>query len=71
MLTIDPSDGFGTGCHPTTKMCIKTIEDYIKMEDNVLDVGCGSGILSIVSVALGAKSAIGVDIDSKAVKTAN
>jgi ribosomal protein L11 methyltransferase len=70
MLTIDPSGSFGTGCHPTTKMCIKAIENHIDVNDDVLDVGCGSGILSIVSVLLGAKSAIGVDINSKTVKCA-
>lgn len=70
VLNIEPGLAFGTGSHPTTKLCLETLEDYITDNSTVLDIGCGSGILSIASLLLGAKSALGVDIDSLAVKTA-
>ena len=70
ILNIEPGLAFGTGSHPTTKLCLETLEDYIDESSTVLDIGCGSGILSIASLLLGAKSALGVDIDSLAVKTA-
>lgn len=70
VLHIEPGLAFGTGSHPTTKLCLETLEKYIKKDSDVLDIGCGSGILSIASLLLGAKSAFGVDIDSLAVKTA-
>ncbi|MGN0523647.1 MAG: 50S ribosomal protein L11 methyltransferase [Eubacterium sp.] len=70
VLNIEPGLAFGTGSHPTTKLCLETLEGYVDSNTNVLDIGCGSGILSIASLLLGAKSALGVDIDSLAVKTA-
>lgn len=70
VLHIEPGLAFGTGSHPTTKLCLETLEKYIKEDSTVLDIGCGSGILSIASLLLGAKSAFGVDIDKLAVKTA-
>ena len=70
VLNIEPGLAFGTGSHPTTKLCLETLENYIDKTSTVLDIGCGSGILSIASLLLGAKSALGVDIDSLAVKTA-
>ncbi|MBE6816849.1 MAG: 50S ribosomal protein L11 methyltransferase [Ruminococcaceae bacterium] len=70
VLNIEPGLAFGTGSHPTTKLCLETLENYIDETSTVLDIGCGSGILSIASLLLGAKSALGVDIDSLAVKTA-
>lgn len=70
VLNIEPGLAFGTGSHPTTKLCLETLESYISESSTVLDIGCGSGILSIASLLLGAKSAFGVDIDSLAVKTA-
>lgn len=70
LLHIEPGLAFGTGSHPTTKLCLETLEKYIDENSTVLDIGCGSGILSIASLLLGAKSAFGVDIDSLAVKTA-
>lgn len=70
VLSIDPGLAFGTGSHETTRLCLETIEKYLKNGDTVLDVGCGSGILAIASILLGAKSAVGVDIDETAVKTA-
>lgn len=70
VLNIEPGLAFGTGSHPTTKLCLETLEKYIDKNSTVLDIGCGSGILSIASLLLGAKSAFGVDIDKLAVKTA-
>ena len=70
VLHIEPGLAFGTGSHPTTKLCLETLEKYINENSTVLDIGCGSGILSIASLLLGAKSAFGIDIDKLAVKTA-
>lgn len=70
VLNIEPGLAFGTGSHPTTKLCLETLENYVKDDSTVLDIGCGSGILSIAALLLGAKSALGVDIDALAVKTA-
>ncbi len=70
ILNIEPGLAFGTGSHPTTKLCLETLENYVDENSTILDIGCGSGILSIASLLLGAKSALGVDIDSLAVKTA-
>lgn len=70
VLHIEPGLAFGTGSHPTTKLCLETLEKYIDKNSTVLDIGCGSGILSVASLLLGAKTAFGVDIDSLAVKTA-
>jgi len=67
VLTIDPGMSFGTGQHHTTRLCIEAIERNIKPDDNILDLGSGSGILSIASLLLGAKSATAVDIDQLAV----
>lgn len=63
ILEIDPSSSFGTGQHETTKLCIVTLEKYVKKGSNVLDIGCGSGILSIASLLLGARKVTSVDID--------
>ena len=70
VLSIDPGMAFGTGGHDTTRMVLEAVEAYITPETDVLDVGCGSGILSIASLLLGARSAVGVDIDALAVKMA-
>ncbi|MBE6776669.1 MAG: 50S ribosomal protein L11 methyltransferase [Ruminococcaceae bacterium] len=70
VLNIDPGAAFGTGTHATTSLCLALLENYIKEDTKMLDIGTGSGILSIASVLLGAKSAIGVDIDAQSVKTA-
>lgn len=67
-LRIDPSMAFGTGTHPTTQLCLELVEKYVLPGMFVLDVGCGSGILSIAAVKLGAKSALGVDIDPLSIK---
>jgi ribosomal protein L11 methyltransferase len=70
VLYIDPGMAFGTGEHDTTRLMLEAMESYIKGGEKVLDVGCGSGILSIAALLFGAKSTLGVDIDSLAVKTA-
>lgn len=70
VLSIDPGMAFGTGGHDTTRMVLEAIEGQITAETDVLDVGCGSGILSIAALLLGARSAVGVDIDALAVKMA-
>lgn len=70
ILRMDPGAAFGTGTHATTKLCLTALESCVKSGDSVLDIGTGSGILSIASLLLGADSAVGVDIDSLAVKTA-
>lgn len=70
VLEIDPGASFGTGQHFTTQLCIEQIEKYINKGMEVLDMGCGSGILSIASILLGAKHVVGVDIDENAVRIA-
>lgn len=70
VLSIEPGLAFGSGTHETTRLCLEALENYVTEETTVLDVGCGSGILSIASLLLGAKKAVGVDIDALAVKTA-
>jgi len=66
ILNIDPGHVFGTGSHETTQCCIELIEKYINKDDKIADIGCGSGILSIASLLLGAKKADAVDIDPNA-----
>lgn len=70
MIEIDPGTAFGTGSHETTKLCITAIRKWMKPGDTVLDVGTGSGILSIAALKCGAKYAFGTDIDPLAVETA-
>jgi ribosomal protein L11 methyltransferase len=68
VIEIDPGMAFGTGTHPTTSLCVKLLERFIEPDkDTVLDVGCGSGILSIAAALLGAKNVLAVDIDPVAV----
>jgi len=67
-VRIDPSMAFGTGTHPTTQLCLEVVEAYARPDETVIDVGCGSGILSIAAVKLGARRVLGVDIDRAAVK---
>ncbi|RPI33603.1 MAG: 50S ribosomal protein L11 methyltransferase [Chloroflexota bacterium] len=67
-IRLEPGMAFGTGAHPTTQLCLELIEDYLR--DSVIDVGCGSGILSIAALKLGAAHALGVDIDSQAIPIA-
>ncbi len=70
VLNIEPGLAFGTGTHETTRLCLETLEKHINDGTTVLDIGCGSGILSVASLLLGAEKAVGVDIDALAVKTA-
>ena len=70
VLNIEPGAAFGTGTHETTRLCLETLDKIIKEGDTVLDIGCGSGILAIASMLLGATEGFGVDIDPLAVKTA-
>jgi len=67
-VRIDPSMAFGTGTHPTTQLCLEVVEAYARPDETVIDVGCGSGILSIAAVKLGARRVLGVDIDRAVVK---
>ena len=71
IIELDPGMAFGTGTHETTILCIRALEKYVKKGDVVYDIGCGSGILSIVAAKLGAKKVIGVDLDNVCVKVSN
>ncbi|MBI5006844.1 MAG: 50S ribosomal protein L11 methyltransferase [Nitrosomonadales bacterium] len=66
-IALDPGLAFGTGSHPTTRLCLRWLDGNIKGGESVLDYGCGSGILAIAAMKLGAGSAIGVDVDAQAV----
>lgn len=70
-LILDPGMAFGSGTHETTRLCLEMLEGFITPETELLDVGCGSGILAIAGMKLGAKKAVAVDIDALAVKVAN
>lgn len=70
ILEIDPASSFGTGKHHTTRLCLEVLEKYLKKGDKLLDMGCGSGILSIGAMLLGAESAVAVDIEENAAVTA-
>ena len=70
VLHLEPGLAFGTGTHETTRLCLELLEQYVSPGCDVLDVGCGSGILSVAALLLGAQKAVGVDIDELAVKTA-
>ena len=68
VIEIDPGMAFGTGTHETTSGCIQLMEKYMKPGDKVLDVGCGSGILSIAAALLGSRDILAIDIDPVAVE---
>ena len=70
VITIDPGMAFGTGHHPTTRMCLELLESHVQPGDRVLDLGCGSGILSIAAAKLGAAEVFGLEIDPIAVSVA-
>ncbi|MEW6568528.1 MAG: 50S ribosomal protein L11 methyltransferase [Chloroflexota bacterium] len=66
-LLLDPGMAFGTGTHPTTQLMLTALEDYLRPGDPVADLGCGSGVLSIAAVLLGAASVLALDIDEEAI----
>jgi len=70
VLHIDPGMAFGTGGHDTTRLVLSMMEQYVSVGDNILDIGCGSGILSIAALLLGGEQVLGIDIDPVAVRTA-
>jgi ribosomal protein L11 methyltransferase len=70
LLEIDPGMAFGTGQHPTTAMCLRALEDFVRPGVRVLDLGCGSGILAIAGAKLGAERVLAIDIDPNAVRAA-
>ena len=67
LIQIDPGTAFGTGMHETTQLCIRQLKKYVTSETELLDVGTGSGILSIIALKMGAKHAVGTDLDPCAV----
>ena len=69
-VLMDPGAAFGTGWHPTTRLCLGWLERQVGGEDVVLDYGCGSGILGIAAMKLGARAATGVDVDPRALEAA-
>jgi ribosomal protein L11 methyltransferase len=66
-IVLDPGLAFGTGSHPTTRLCLRWLDGNLKGGESVLDYGCGSGILAIAALKLGAARALGIDVDSQAV----
>ncbi|HLC28952.1 MAG TPA: 50S ribosomal protein L11 methyltransferase [Dehalococcoidia bacterium] len=71
VIEIDPGMAFGTGQHPTTAMCLRALEEFVRPGDAVLDLGCGSGILGIAAARLGAARVLALDVDPNAVKAAS
>ncbi len=69
VISLDPGMAFGTGTHPTTQLCLEAIEDLIQPKQDILDLGCGSGILAIAAAKLGAHKVIAVDIEELAIST--
>ncbi|CCD40822.1 Ribosomal protein L11 methyltransferase [Candidatus Paraburkholderia kirkii UZHbot1] len=70
VLELDPGLAFGTGSHPTTRLCMEWLEQHVKPGQSLLDYGCGSGILAILAKKCGAEPVIGIDIDPQAVESA-
>ena len=70
VLRLDPGMAFGSGAHHSTRMCLELLQEEIKGRERVLDLGCGSGILSVAALLLGASSARGTDIEEVAVQVA-
>ncbi len=70
VMMLDPGMAFGTGTHDTTRLCMQLLEEHVNSDTLMLDIGTGSGILSVAAALLGAKHCVGCDIDSLAVRTA-
>jgi ribosomal protein L11 methyltransferase len=70
IIEIDPGLAFGTGQHPTTRICLHEMQERMRPGDRVLDFGCGSGILAIAAVKLGAGEVLGIDCDPSAIRVA-
>jgi ribosomal protein L11 methyltransferase len=68
IIHIDPGTAFGTGMHETTQLCIRQLRKYIKPDDIILDIGCGSGILGLLALKFGAKHSVGIDLDPSAIE---
>jgi len=68
VLRLDPGLAFGTGSHPTTRLCLRWLRDHLRGDESVLDYGCGSGILAIAAAKLGAARVVGVDVDPQAMR---
>lgn len=67
-IVLDPGLAFGTGSHPTTQLCLRWLDANLQGGESILDYGCGSGILAIAALKLGAASAVGVDLDAQAIQ---
>ena len=67
VIHIDPGTAFGTGMHETTQLCIRALKKYVTSETEILDVGCGSGILGMLALKFGAKHSLGTDLDPCAI----
>jgi ribosomal protein L11 methyltransferase len=70
-IALDPGLAFGTGSHPTTRLCLRWLDGHLRGGETVLDYGCGSGILAIAAMKLGASNALGVDVDAQAVQASH
>lgn len=70
-ILLDPGLAFGSGSHPTTELCLRFLDENVEHNETVLDFGCGSGILAISAIKLGAKKAHGIDIDPQAILASN
>lgn len=68
IIHIDPGTAFGTGMHETTQLCIRALKTYVKLGDQILDVGCGSGILGMLALKFGAAYSVGTDLDPCAIE---
>lgn len=68
VIELDPGMAFGTGTHETTQMCAALLDEFVKPEDRVMDIGCGTGILAIIAVKLGAQRVAALDVDPMAVR---
>jgi ribosomal protein L11 methyltransferase len=67
VITLDPGLAFGTGSHPTTRLCLEWLQAFLERGETLLDYGCGSGVLAIAAMKLGAGEAVGTDVDPQAI----